>query len=367
LVSTKPGKGPKMSDQIRTQTVGKGFAKTNAVALDVTPTTAIAFFPEVHAGGVRGDLVRFKKNKADTWEKIEPEDFRKLSLFEGSHIELSTGAINALVEAVAARKQISATGVPSGTHNFMVVPEENAVIVTDKNLRGIFQQIVTQGHSSEFWNLVNEKDSTLANTIAAGQFHAMRSAIVDELKRRLGENHPETAGDDSWQSWIYKHNWLFGANYSTPIQKQKISIGGIMPDFLFPTLDSFIDILEIKLPSADVIIQDPSHRGSWVWSKEANSAIGQVVNYLHSMDTNIHGLEKELERNYGNRYSVLRPRAFILIGQSSDWTRDQKEGLRKLNYSLHGIEVLTYTELVMRGQSFVSTPLNMSSLRDSGS
>jgi uncharacterized protein (UPF0254 family) len=35
-----------------------------------------------------------------------------------------------------------------------------------------------------------------------------------------------------------------------------------MPDYLFPTLDGFIDILEIKLPEDDVIIKDTNHIGS---------------------------------------------------------------------------------------------------------
>jgi len=36
-----------------------------------------------------------------------------------------------------------------------------------------------------------------------------------------------------------------------------------MPDFIFPTLDGFVDILEIKLPSKEVIVEDASHAGSW--------------------------------------------------------------------------------------------------------
>ena len=39
-----------------------------------------------------------------------------------------------------------------------------------------------------------------------------------------------------------------------------------MPDYLFPTLDGFVDILEIKLPSFEVIEEDVGHIGSWVWS-----------------------------------------------------------------------------------------------------
>jgi hypothetical protein len=35
------------------------------------------------------------------------------------------------------------------------------------------------------------------------------------------------------------------------------------------------------------------------------------------------------------------------------WHDLKKEGLRKLNHSLHGIEILTYYDLLERGKSFI--------------
>lgn len=53
----------------------------------------------------------------------------------------------------------------------------------------------------------------------------------------------------------------------------------------------------------------------------------------------------------------MKPRAFVLIGQSDSWKADKKEGLRKLNDSLHGIELLTYTDLLKRGEALVESAL----------
>lgn len=126
-----------------------------------------------------------------------------------------------------------------------------------------------------------------------------------------------------------------------------------MPDYLFPTVDGFVDILEIKLPSHDVILEDSSHAGSWRWSGDANKAIGQVVNYLNEVDR----LRLEIERNiksiYGYDLILLKPRAYILIGDSSGWNNLKREGLRKLNHSLHGIEIITYADLLNRGNQFI--------------
>ncbi len=69
---------------------------------------------------------------------------------------------------------------------------------------------------------------------------------LEELEERMKKGgQSETSGKDSWQKWVYGNNWIFGANYQKPIEKQKFVFDNIH-DFLFPTIVVFIDILEIK-------------------------------------------------------------------------------------------------------------------------
>ena len=174
---------------------------------------------------------------------------------------------------------------------------------------------------------------------------------LTELKKRLEEDHPETRGDNSWQRWIYKNTWLFAAQYNVPLPQNQV--GNSIPDFLFPTLDGFIDILEIKLPTFEVVRKDASHPGSYKWSKEANEAIGQVVNYLSEIEQHQANIVKRIEENQEIRLSAIKSRGIILIGQSGEWKRPQHEALRKLNHSLHSIEIITYTDLLNRGESLI--------------
>ena len=244
------------------------------------------------------------------------------------------------------------------TKNPDVVDMEQVIVVNDQNKKMVFEEILKGNYSSDFWDLLKTKEPQLTDTLAAAQLQIHRKKVVDELNQRLATgNFSETSGDDSWQKWIYKHNWLFGVNYQEPIQKVKINVTGVMPDFIFPTLDGFVDILEIKLPSKEVIVEDASHAGSWVWSPDSNYAIGQVVNYLCEIDRLKLEIEKEIERVHQKRISVLKPRAFILIGRSDNWTTNKKEGLRKLNDSLHKIEFLTYTDLSQRGEALIESAL----------
>jgi hypothetical protein len=182
---------------------------------------------------------------------------------------------------------------------------------------------------------------------------------LDELKKRLSgeKNYHETIGKDSWQNWIYSNNWLFGVNYLKPIQKQKVGFDNI-PDYLFPTRDGFLDVLEIKKPSPNVVEKDEHHAESYIWCRVANEAIGQVITYIQEMEDHRLEIRDRINEKYGKEYGidfhVIKPRAYILIGKSDNWRNKQKEALKRLNYSLHGIEVITYTDLLKRGESIIA-------------
>lgn len=182
---------------------------------------------------------------------------------------------------------------------------------------------------------------------------------IKELEKRLDskKQYHETRGKNSWQAWVYRNNWLFGSNYQTPIEKIRVGFDSI-PDYLFPTIDGFLDILEIKLPTHDVILDDTSHAHSFKWSPKVSEAIGQVVTYLHEIEMHQLEIQQKIEENYKHLFNerkifAIKPRAFILVGRNNDWSAEKKRALRKLNYSLHGIEVLTYDDLLSRGRRII--------------
>jgi hypothetical protein len=222
---------------------------------------------------------------------------------------------------------------------------------TQKELFEKTSQRVTELRTEE--NALKQNITELRSLLKQSSISYYQSKI-NELEDRLslGRKYPETKGENSWQAWVYENNWILGVQYETPIQKTKVGFDHI-PDFLFPTLDGFLDILEIKLPTHDVIVEDRTHPGSFVWSSEANKAIGQVVNYTHQIELNQLQLRDRINEQYERQLFTIKPRAFILIGQAGS-DKKQKEALRKLNYSLHGIEVLTYTDLKQRANNLIS-------------
>ena len=59
----------------------------------------------------------------------------------------------------------------------------------------------------------------------------------------------------------------------------------------------------------------------------------------------------ELTRDLG--ITALKPRGFVLIGAEESWTNQIREGFRLLNSTMIDIEVITYDELLRRGQRII--------------
>lgn len=180
--------------------------------------------------------------------------------------------------------------------------------------------------------------------------HYEKSLI--EFQERLKKDYKETIGDSSWQNWIQQNFWLFGANYRQPFPKEKVGFSSI-PDFLFATLDGFLDFLEIKLPKHKVIVRSESHPGAYRLSPEANEAVGQSIQYLSEIEKNQYQIAEKIQQDYEINLSTIKPRAIILIGMSDDWSTQERTALRKLNNSLHAIELITYTDLLERGKHMI--------------
>lgn len=176
---------------------------------------------------------------------------------------------------------------------------------------------------------------------------------VVELKDRLTKNFRETSGPNNWQKWLMEHSWVLGPSYLNPLEKEKVGFNQI-PDYLLPTLDGFVDILEIKLPKHPVLKLDPSHPGSYFWSPEASKAIGQASNYIHQLEDHRRELTERVQDNYGLDIAFVRPRAYVVIGNDADWTAPERRAFRTLRMTLHSIEVLTYTDICRRAEAILN-------------
>lgn len=344
------------NDIITTKSIGSGIEEVEEdFILCEEPMSRLVFHAQIHSAGIRGKIIRQRRDSAtDVWIPDQAIDIRTLGKKEFINLDVNTESVKNLYLAIDKLASIlKQKGVEYGENNYAVV-DPNTVIITDANKAVYINKLINAGYDEDIWISLVESNPTLITKLSYARSQSKKQEVIDRLNSRLKHGgYAETAGTDSWQRWIYEHNWLFGVNYKVPVEKAKVNLTGIMPDYLFPTIDGFVDVLEIKLPDDEVILEDSSHPGSWKWSPEANIAVGQVVNYLGEIDRLRYEIEKNVLTAYGYELCILKPRAYILIGNSSEWINPKKEALRKMNHSLHGIEIVTYKDLVDRGSQFM--------------
>lgn len=186
--------------------------------------------------------------------------------------------------------------------------------------------------------LMGEADSEALQ--AASNLARMRRAKA-ELVRLVTRDPPER----ELQSWFEDHPWIFGSEYVGREPRRQFDIEA-QGDFIMRTADGFIDLFELKRPSAAVLAWDDSHR-TWRPAADLAIALGQSLNYLEKLDDQ----KLVLRERYG--LPVIYPRVRIVIGRSVEWDRDRQRALRRLNAHLAGVEVLTFDQIIARADVMI--------------
>lgn len=191
--------------------------------------------------------------------------------------------------------------------------------------------------------LIDAKKDDVNNLFASVKQAKNKKALV-ELDRLTVDG----ASEIELEKWIKDNDWVFGIEYIRRLDGTRIGIHADT-DLLVESLDGYVDLIELKKASSHpLFIEDPSHPGSYYPSAKLSLVIGQTIHYLAVMDDMRLILKSEDELN------VLKPRAKIVIGLSSKLKNEEKDALRHLNNTLHGIEILTYDEIKSRAKRLVS-------------
>lgn len=149
-----------------------------------------------------------------------------------------------------------------------------------------------------------------------------------------------------FQNWIDSNIWTLGTDYIKKHSARKIGINTIS-DVIMESTDGFIDLIELKLPSADIFSYDKSHKCHYP-SPSLSLVLGQCLHYLKKLDDYKLLLEKEY------KFKVLSPRIKIIIGRTHNFSDEKCEALRMLNSNLSNIQVISYDYLLACGNTILS-------------
>lgn len=196
------------------------------------------------------------------------------------------------------------------------------------------------------------KKANLAGKLKAGFELKILKKIALDLDNRIKSDKSES----TWQDYLKANILHIQQGYIAFVEKANIGlIDTKFPDFLLVTHDEYLDILEIKTPATSLLAFDTS-RKNYFWSTELGKAISQTENYIHEVYTLADKVRSKIKDKYGIELRVVRPRGVIIAGSTEQFSNNKKmaDDFRLLCQGLKNITVVTYDELLVRLQNYIS-------------
>lgn len=354
-----------MAHLIKTESISKGIANTNWVVLEETPDTALVFKPQVHEGGVRGLLVRYKKNADDEWKELAREDFRKLNLHDGVFIQLRTESINRLCEAVNERRSLKDQDFDKGRNKYIVGKEEEVLVISDQNIKQAVEQILLKGITEKFWEELKNIDFKEASRLSRLLIKSERETSLEEFRESIVNSSKD---ENYWQDFFEKNKWIFGYGLNYKILRQEQTqpnyggtrvdgTGGQRGDTLTSTAGeiSFTVLVEIKKSVTPLLQGTQSQRnGAWSLSRDLGDGITQLQANESTWEIRGSTEPDNRDRLEDKDIFTVKPKGILVIGRLNELnTRDKKNTFERFRQSLHGVDVITFDELLKRAEFIV--------------
>ena len=160
-----------------------------------------------------------------------------------------------------------------------------------------------------------ELSSQLVSALkSAIRLNEMRAATA-QLRNMLDSDVTE---ESAYQHWCDQHIWAFGNAYVLKDSVREITPSDHIDIMLSTIMAGYREIIELKRPDMDVLHDHDSRHRNFYFSSELSKAIGQCHRYLDVL----HEVAAEGLRDHPE-IVAYHPRATIVIGRSSDWSKVQ--------------------------------------------
>lgn len=167
--------------------------------------------------------------------------------------------------------------------------------------------------------------------------------LLDKFEDELEGGHKE----DWWQKYFNENLLFFQDNYIRRLEKINVGVVGTkFPDYAVVTADGYLDVIEIKQPSTDLLKEDKS-RKNFYWSIEVSKAISQVENYIDLITKHSDPIRNEMRDKYGIDLRVIKPRGIVIAGMANSFGGNAKktDDFRRLNEGMKNLQIVPYDTL----------------------
>ncbi len=195
----------------------------------------------------------------------------------------------------------------------------------------------------EFGKLFAATSGDTLHHIAASSRMVEYRAAYEEMLALVED--PESNEHDL-QKHLDKNPWMFGSEYSELLSRRHWTRDDELDYMLRRTVDDYLEIVEIKTAfSEPLFLHDKSH-DSYYPSSKLSKAIGQVMRYIDEVERNRDSIIAK------DKVDTLKIKARVIVGR--DGTPEQQVALRNFNSHLHGIEVITFDQLLRIAERVLS-------------
>lgn len=356
-------------DVITTQSRGNQFVEVDReFILEDTPRTRTVFKAAMHPGGIRGDIIRYRKDPNGSYEELVPVNFNSLHPDEGVKITLPTEATKTLYETLKELETVlEEQGIHYGTRDFTLV-DTNALVIDDRNKADIIRRLLDAHYGEDVWEQLSRSNPDIATRLANSKIQEDRIEILHRFEEML-QNEELSEGD--WQDFFEANTWIFG--YGLRYQILRViqpqpnyggaavdGRGGQRGDFLTATEAEtrYTCLVEIKKPNTHLLQREQYRNGAWGVSSELAGAVSQIQ--VNCAQWEISDARNEHNREQLPEINTVSPKGIVVIGKTSEldiW--DKRNSFERFRQELRGPEILTYDELFERARFIVGEPGTM--------
>jgi len=351
---------------------GKGFKYTEEEIISETSATKITMqckhIPDAKTGKFHHLEVlikKYKKKPSENW--VDIKDCELISLKTKDKANLATdNPVKLFFQILEAQRELI----------FKSLKPTATLIIDDKEKIELFESLSQSDLLEVVFELSSREDSSLtkdALEILVDKSNIELSEIIkfgftpnklvekreqiNSLKRLIEDPSVKEVSDI--QKELSKMPWIFGPEYEK-LDRRHAGDEGI-PDARLKRIDGLSDILEVKLPNAELVRKDKLDRH--YIAPALSEALGQLTGYLEHYLSAYTSLKSDdtcedvQDEFYGKYY---KPRGILLIGRRH--VKDGTKGvsntvdatpkvLRKVVSYFHWLEVLTYDDLIERANN----------------
>lgn len=249
----------------------------------------------------------------------------------------------------------SLTEIEIPNESFSLVSKAEAEIVAAIRQRdtGSIKSIIKQ--LSEGVSLSHEEVNELLK----------RKERLVEFRDGIGQKRKEPW----WQNFFEKNTWIFGYGLNYVIlrcEQPQAHVGGMgldgsggkIPDFLTYTGGNvkFTVLVEIKTAETPLLAgTTPIRSGAWSLNKELTDALAQIQASVEEWAHYGSKYPKTKEKLDKKNIHTVKPKGIIVVGCLDEVKEDsdKRSTFELFRQSVHGIEIITFDELLDRAQFIV--------------